>query len=173
MKFSSLTVAVCFVSISTAACTPAPSQPATTSAPPSKCEIRFSAWCISEGAYEISRVLAADGIHDRIWTLKGKFRPDSELVVFEPNGCSSGYADKAVLIGVKKNFQWKNKLWDRISVRLKSDETCDLQLLVPAAINDPMEWGYSSGLSLLRTCTKQECPAQNLGDLKSQIRHVR
>ena len=172
MKAMSLKVALCFTWASVLACAPAPapSQPTSAAAPPSKCEIRFSAWCIAEGAYEVSRVLASDGIHDRIWTLTGRFRTDSSLVIFEQNGCNIGYADKATLLGVEKASHWNGRKWDRITVRLKRDSTCDLQLLVPIATNDPMEWGYSSGLPLLRTCTEDECPAQNLGDLKSEIR---
>lgn len=170
MKSISWKTALCLATTSMVACAPTASQSAPVSAPPSKCEIRFSAWCIAEGAYEISRVLASDGVHDRIWTLSGRFRPDSKLIVFEPNGCNSGYADKAVVLRVEKAFRWQDREWDRISVRLKKDATCDLQILVPVATNDPMEWGYSSGLPLIRTCTKSECPAQNLGDLKSEIR---
>jgi hypothetical protein len=170
MKATSWKIVSCFAAIvMVVACAPTPSQSAPAAAPPSKCEIRFSAWCIAEGAYQISRVLASDGVHDRIWTLSGRFRPDSKLVVFEPNGCNAGYADKAVLLGVEKAFRWQDRQWDRISVRLKQDASCDLKILVPVAANDPMEWSYSSGLPLIRTCTKVECPAQNLGDLKSQI----
>lgn len=170
MKHVSWKLALCFAWVLVAACAPASPQSASAAAPPSKCEIRFSAWCIAEGAYEISRLLASDGVNDRVWILSGRFEPDSKLVVFEPNGCNSGYADELALLGVEKAFHWQSRRWDRISVRLKGDATCDLQILVPEAANDPMEWGYSSGLPLLRTCTKVGCPAQNLGDLKSQIR---
>lgn len=173
MKAISWKIALCISAVLAAACTPTLSQSAPASAPPSKCEIKFAAWCIAEGAYKISRVLASDGVHDRIWTLSGRFRPDSKLVIFEPNGCNAGHADKAVLLGVEKAFPWQGGQWNRISVRLKRDTTCDLRILVPVAANDPMEWGYSSGLPLIRTCTKEECPAQNLGDLKTLIAELK
>lgn len=164
-------VVVCLLVVGIFGCSKAQEpQQMVASAPISKCELRFSAWCITEGAYEISRVLASDGVHDRIWVLRGRFRPDSKLVIFEPNGCNTGYSDQVALLGVDKSLRWQDHEWDRINVRLKHDATCDLQILVPIATNDQMEWGYSEGLPLVRACTKQECPAQSLGDLKSQIR---
>lgn len=173
MKEISWKIVLCILAVLTMACTPTVSQSTPASAPPSRCEIKFAAWCIAEGACKISRVLASDGVHDRIWTLSGRFRPDSKLIIFEPNGCNAGRADKAVLLGVEKAFPWQGGQWNRISVRLRRDTTCDLRILVPVAANDPMEWAYSSGLPLIRTCTKEECPAQNLGDLKTQIAELK
>lgn len=173
MKAISWKIVLCILAVLTMACMPTVSQSAPAPVPPSKCEIKFAVWCIAEGAYKISRVLASDGVHDRIWTLSGRFRADSKLVIFEPNGCSAGHADKAALLGVEKAFSWQGGQWSRISVRLKHDTTCDLQILVPVAANDPMEWAYSSGLPLIRSCTKEECPAENMGDLKAQIAELR
>lgn len=168
MKSTIWFVVLCFVMILGFALTPSRSAPI--SAPPSSCEIKFSAWCIAEGAYKISRVLASDGVHDRVWTLSGRFEPASKLIILEPNGCNVGFSDEAVLLGAKKGVRWHDQQWDRIQVRLKKDGSCDLQILVPPPSNSPMEWAYSSGLPLIRTCTKDQCPARNLGDLKSQIR---
>ena len=148
---------------------PSPSRSTTNPAPPSRCEVRFSAWCVAEGAYTLSRVLGSDGVYDKVWTLTGRHRPDSKLVVFEPNGCNSGPSDSLALLGVEKGFSWDSRRWDRVDVRLKRDASCDLRILMPVAAGDPMEWAYSTGLSLIRTCTATECPARNLGDLKPEI----
>jgi hypothetical protein len=157
----------------TLSCTSAP-RSQTPSAPAIRCEIKFSAWCIAEGAYEITRRPALDGRYDRIWTLSGRFKPDSKMVVFEPNGCNVGFSDqKATLLNVDRTFLWQNRKWDRIGIRLKHDATCDLQILLPPENDDPMAWGYYGGLALIRICTAQKCPAQNLGDLVPQIRSER
>lgn len=137
--------------------------------PPLRCEFRPGAWCIAEGAYIVNRTLAADRVHDRIWSLKGRFKPESELVVQEVNGCKSGYADELSLQSYEGSVDVDGTRWDRLKVRLKSDGTCDLSILLSPFDGDPMEWAFSTGLGLLRGCKDETCTPLPLSNLKSQI----
>ncbi|SOO19074.1 exported hypothetical protein [Xanthomonas citri pv. fuscans] len=79
-------------------------------APPSRCEIRLSAWCIAEGAYEINRQLANDSVHDRVWSMRGRSKPASKVIVLEPNGCKSGPSDTLELFELNKGCRGKTVL---------------------------------------------------------------
>lgn len=137
--------------------------------PPLHCEFRQGAWCIAEGAYVVTRTLSADRVHDRTWSLRGRFRPESELLINEVNGCKSGYADELTLLSYESSVEIGGARRDRMKVRLKSDGTCDLEFLIPSFDGDPMEWAFSTGLTLARGCTDAECTPLPLNELKSQV----
>ena len=138
-------------------------------APPLKCELTLSSWCIAEGVFELKRTLATDSINDRVWYLKGRFRPESILVVMEPNGCKSGFADSASLLHFTRDHPWEGRMWDRAEVQLKADGTCNLTFLLPPDDGDPMEWAYSTGLVLVRPCETQTCSGSSLSAIKAEI----
>lgn len=138
-------------------------------APPSRCEIRLSAWCIAEGAYEINRQLANDSVHDRVWSMRGRSKPASKVIVLEPNGCKSGPSDALELLEFEQGVAWQNDSWDRIQVKLKSDGSCDLTILLPPYDGDPLEWAFSSGLPLIRPCNDEKCIGAGIGELRSQF----
>lgn len=138
-------------------------------APARRCEIRSSAWCIAEGAYEISRQLASDSIHDRVWSMRGRFRPESKLVILEPNGCRSGFSNVLELSRFERDIEWQDRSWDRMLVRLKSDGSCDLTVLLPPYDGDPMEWAFADGLLLVRPCKDEVCESAGLAQLRSQF----
>lgn len=142
---------------------------AASAAPSIECELRLGAWCITDGAYETDRQLAQDSIHDRVWTLRGQFRPESKLVVLEPNGCGGGHSDIRSLLGFQQGYQWGGRIWDRAQVRLKSDGTCDLTLLFPAYSGDPMEWAMPQGFRLIRSCSDDACAGGALTAISDQI----
>lgn len=138
-------------------------------APPLKCEFNLSSWCIAEGVFELKRTLAKDSIHDRIWYLKGRFRPESILVVMEPPGCKSGLADTAKLLHFNGDYRWKGRVWDRAEVQLKASGMCNLTILLPQDGGDQMEWAYSTGLLLVRPCETQACSGTSLSAIKAEI----
>lgn len=138
-------------------------------APPQKCEIKQAVWCIEQGAFEIIDRLAQDAVHDRIWMLRGSFRPESKLVVLEPNGCRSGVSDTLVLTSYEQGIEWNGRSWDRIRTRLKSDGSCDLEVLMPAFDGDPMEWAFSTGLMLVKACADEKCTGPSLAELKPRF----
>jgi hypothetical protein len=138
-------------------------------APEVRCEIRLSAWCIEQGAYEITRTLARDSVHDRVWSLNGQFRPRSKLIILEPNGCKSGFSNALALLKYEHDIEWHSQSWDGIIVRLKSDGSCDLTILFPLYESDPMEWAFTSGLPLVRPCKDNVCDSAGLVQLKAQI----
>lgn len=138
-------------------------------APPSRCEIRLSAWCIAEGAYEINRQLANDSVHDRVWSMRGRSKPASKVIVLEPNGCKSAPSDALELLEFEQGVAWQNDSWDRIQVKLKSDGSCDLTILLPPYDGDPLEWAFSSGLPLIRPCKDEKCIGAGIGELRSQF----
>lgn len=138
-------------------------------APPRRCEIRLSAWCIAEGAYEITRQLANDSVHDRVWSMRGRFRPESNLVILEPNGCRSGFSDALELLKFERGVQWENRSWDRLQARLKSDGSCDLTVLLPPMT--AIQWSGRSqmGLLLVRPCKDDACESAGLAELRPQF----
>lgn len=138
-------------------------------APPWRCELRLSSWCIADGAYEITRQLASDGVHDRIWSMRGRFRPESKLVILEPNGCNSGFSNDLRLLKFERGVRWENRFWDRLQVRLKLDGSCDLTVLLPPYDGDPLEWAFTSGLPLVRPCKDEVCESAGLAELKPKF----
>ena len=139
-------------------------------APRVKCEISNSAWCIAEGADLISRRVASDSQYDRIWTLQGTFRPSSQLLVFEPNGCRSNFSDVIEFVSYEPNYAWQHKKWDRLQIRLNSKGSCDLEILLTPDTNDPLEWAFSEGLGLIRACASPgECTGVSIAQLKPQF----
>ena len=132
---------------------PAPSSGvgAAPGAPRLHCEFQLSSWCIVEGAYIVNRILASDEIHDRLWTLKDRFSPSSQVLILEPNGCKSGFSDDFQLRSFKHNVKRNRLLWDQTIVSLKKDGTCNLTVLTPVASGDPMEWAFSSGIRLIQS----------------------
>lgn len=139
------------------------------SAPPWKCEIRLSAWCIAEGAYEITRELASDSVNDRVWVLRGRFRPESKLIILEPNGCKSGFSDVLELSGFERGIDWKGRSWDRLQVRLKSNGSCDLTILLPPYAADSMEWAFTEGIALVRPCRDDFCVGVSVAELRPKF----
>lgn len=131
----------------------------TTSAPPRSCEIRQQAWCIYQEGVEITdsqRISNKDpGSHT--WILQNVYSPKSTLIVFEPNGCRTGFADTVQAMQYIKNIEWREKIWDQIQVRLKSDGSCDLKLLFPLYDGNPLEWAFSTGRVLLAACKDEKC----------------
>lgn len=158
--------AICFFGNACVAASPPVRAP---SAPPLRCEIRLSTWCIAEGAYEITRQLASDGVHDRVWSMRGRFRPESKLVVLEPNGCRSGFSDAQELLRFEQDIAWQERSWDRLLVRLKSDGSCDLAVLLPPYDGDTMEWAFSEGLPMVRPCKDNACESAGLAELRPQF----
>lgn len=141
------------------------------SSPPNKCEIKQAAWCIQQGAFEITERMVNDGVNDHAWILSGQFRPDSKLVFLEPNGCRNGVSNTLELIDYEHNAKWDEQLWEKLKIRLNSDGMCDIVVLFPALNNDPLEWAYSTGLMLVKTCYDDLCKGNSLSDIKPSIAH--
>ena len=167
----SVATIVCATTLSLlmAACASAAPPAEDMSSPPLRCEFQQGAWCIAEGAYVVTRSLSSDRVHDRTWSLRGRFRQESELLINEVNGCKSGYADGLTLLNYESSVEMQGARRDRMKVRLKSDGTCDLEFLIPSFDGDPMEWAFSTGLTLIRACKDAECTSLPLADLKSQV----
>jgi hypothetical protein len=119
--------------------------------------------------FEITDRRAEDGVHDRIWTLRDSFRPESKLVILEPNGCRTGFSDALAFSGFEQGVKWQDDSWDRMRVRLKMDGSCDLEVLMPPFTGDPMEWAFSTGLMLVKACKDERCEGQSLSELKPQF----
>lgn len=147
----------------------AAASPASVRAPSLTCELRLGSWCVAEGAFQITRVLANDSVNDRIWKLSGRFRSNSVLVVKEPNGCKVGNSDVLTLMSFDQEIEWDKVSWSRARFRLKADGTCDLEVLFPKASGNPMEWAFSMGLALVRSCRDDRCEGPALSELKSQF----
>ncbi len=128
-------------------------------APPRICEIRQKAWCIYQNGSEITdhQKTTTDYPDDHIWSMRDVHQPRSVLVIFEPNGCREGFSDKVSALGFNENVQWQGKTWDQMRIRLRSDGSCDLRLLVPVYDADPLEWAFSVGRGLIAACRDEKC----------------
>ncbi|WP_211288334.1 hypothetical protein, partial [Xanthomonas theicola] len=78
----------------------------------------------------------------------------------------TGTSDTLVLSSYKRGIQWEGRSWDRIRARLKSDGSCDLEVLVPVFDGDQMEWAFATGLMLIRACTDEKCTGPSLSEFK-------
>jgi hypothetical protein len=103
----------------------------TPAAPPRKCEVRQAAWCIDQGAWEITDRFIKHDKYDHAWTVRGFFRPKAPLVVLEPSGCRDGFSDSLSAIRFDLRYAWDGKTWNRMVVRLRHDGSCDLDVLIP------------------------------------------
>lgn len=137
----------------------APSGPP--SAPPRECDIRLPVWCILQGVDKVELVNEADASHSDFWILRGSFEPESRLIILEPSGCRDGLSDTFAPLGFDSGIYWHHKIWDRVTVKLKKDGSCNLELLVPPYKADPMEWAYSNGMMLIRACQDKTCSDSN------------
>lgn len=159
----SLSAAIAAVTL--AACvdwTTATTNPA--AAPPRKCEIRLSAWCIYESNITIQHAPASGGEYRSVWTLWGSYWAQHPSVILEPNGCRTGLSNELRLLGFDGAFRWQDKKWNSITVRLKSDGTCDLRLLSPPLADDPDGAAFSANLSLIQACQTDGCSGPTLGE---------
>lgn len=139
-------------------------------APSVNCEIRNSVWCIADGAYSIKRELATDSVNDRIWTIGDYFKPEYKLIVLEPNGCKSGYANQTKLLSIEPNYVWNNTKWNRAFFKLKSGNDCNLTLLFSLPTYDTSKWTYPLNLELIRPCTNVECHDESLARFMPQLK---
>jgi hypothetical protein len=131
------------------------------SAPPRECDIRLPVWCILQGVDKIELVNEADASHSDFWILRGSFEPASQLIILEPSGCRDGLSDTFTPLGFDSGIYWHRKIWDRVTVKLKKDGSCNLEFLVPPYKTDPMEWAYSNGMMLIRACQDKACGDNN------------
>jgi len=137
-------------------------------APPHKCEIRQSAWCIFQGAAEVTDRFVQHTDYNHVWIVRGFFHPQTPLVVMEPNGCREERSDVLESLSYENGVKWQAKLWIRIRVRLKSDKSCDLEVLVPTFKSDPTGEAYFQGLALIQNCTDDICNGQSLAGIRGQ-----
>lgn len=126
---------------------------------PFSCEIRQRAWCIQTGSVEITdrERMRGDDPPGSAWVLRDMNYPTSILVVFEPSGCRNGFADTVEAVSYERNVHWDAKSWEQMTVRLRSDGTCDLKLLLQPYRGDSSEWAFSTGTLLLAACKDEMC----------------
>ena len=134
-------------------------------APPNRCEIFLSSWCIQEGTFEITRRRASEPGYGRIWELRGDPPGDSRLVILEYSGCSSGVSDMVSLTSFETDVLWQGERWNRLTVQIKSDGNCILEILASPAGDVTRDWAYSSGLVLVRNCRDAACQSPSFRDL--------
>jgi hypothetical protein len=138
-------------------------------APPAKCEIAMATWCIREGASEIVSRFSKGHAYRRIWIVRGFFKPTAPLVVLEPYGCREGLSDVSEALNFEQRFSWDNKTWNRIRVRLKRDDSCNLDVLVPTFTKDPTGEAFFGGLALIQGCRTASCEGPGIGNLRGKF----
>jgi len=143
--------------------------PMVPAAPPAKCEIALPVWCIREGAYEIVSQFSKHNAYRRVWIIRGFFKPSSPLIVREPYGCRQGLSDQAEALTFDKHIKWGGKEWNRMTVQLKKDGSCNIELLVPPFSEDPTGEAFFGGLALVQRCMTTSCDGDSLGPLRGRF----
>lgn len=133
------------------------------SAPPRVCEIRESVWCVYYGPVEIINQLSKTAEYRSVWTVRGDLQPDKPFILLEPRGCRVGLSDVIELVSFDKQFKWTDKYWNRAVVRLKSDKSCDIELLTPSEYDEIQE-AFSNSLGLIQACNTSTCEGPVLGE---------
>lgn len=139
-------------------------------APPLRCEITYSSWCILEGASEIVSKLSSDPVIRREWQLKGFDKSAPPLIVLEPPGCRKGNSSVPRLLDVKRNQNWNGQIRDVATVQLKSDGSCSISLIIPTIKQDPSRDALMN-IALLQGCNKDGCASDQLsfGPIRAAI----
>lgn len=134
------------------------------SSPARTCEMRQSTWCIYLGPSEIINHPSQSVAYRSTWIVKGVIHPDKPFIVLEPRGCREGFSDVVNLVGFDARFKWDEKNWNRIVVRLKSDKSCDLELLSPIREDEPSGEAFFGSIALIQSCTTTNCEGSVLGE---------
>jgi hypothetical protein len=137
-------------------------------APARSCEVRQAAWCISQGAWEITDRFIKHDKYDHAWFIRGFRQPKSPLVVLEPSGCRAGFSDSLSAMRFDRDFAWDGRTWNRLIARLRNDGSCDLEVLIPKPEADPSAEAFFSSLILLRNCPSETCDGKSFNALAAQ-----
>ena len=132
-------------------------------APPLVCEIRQAAWCI----YGSGLIIQHESVFNTnlsAWTMWGSYWKEHPAVILEPQGCRAGTSDVVQLMGTDAAYRWKDRTWNSVIVRLRSDGTCDLNLLSPPAAEDVRKSAFSATLTLIRACQTADCDGPVIGE---------
>lgn len=159
----SIGLAICFLVM--AGCAPQGAvRAASLAAPPRRCEIQLEAWCILKDNNTIEVVDSAGQNYRYIWTIRGAYWLKHPSLVLEPAGCRIGRSDVLELISFDRNVDRGDRKWDILTVRLRSDASCDLKLLSPVKDEDPIGAAFSANLSLIRACQTNSCDGPTVGE---------
>ena len=144
------------------ACQASPPNVASASAPPRTCEIRQAAWCIYRDNVTVQHAPSANAKYHSVWKIWGSYWKENPAVVLEPSGCRNGISDVVELVSSSSGFEWNDRSWDSNVVRLRSDGSCDLNLLSPPESADKRKTAFSAKLTLIQACQSDECAGPTL-----------
>lgn len=132
-------------------------------APPVLCEFKQSSWCIlySVATYE-DAPSQEEGYASR-WTVRGGTWKDHPLIINEPIGCRSGISDTVELLGSEETVEWHGQPLTKVAIKLKSDGSCNLELLYPRADADPQEGAFFAAMTLIKACQNTACTSAPIG----------
>ncbi|HOY23165.1 MAG TPA: hypothetical protein PK002_08415 [Cellvibrio sp.] len=134
-------------------------------APERLCEIRQSAWCLLEGAEKIiDEKTETDSKYASVWYVSGPLDQNHGFYVLEPNGCRKGLSDSLNLVNYNDQVEWRNQQWRKIIFRLKNDESCDLEVLLPSAEIDKLGEAFSHTFLLIKSCNSNACGGYVVGE---------
>ena len=128
-------------------------------APIRVCEIRQKAWCMYQEDSEITDqpVTERRDAGNHIWSMRSMYHPDDVIMIIEPDGCRNNFANEVRSLGFDENVKWHGRTWDGMRIRLRTDGSCDLQLLVSPYDGNPLEWAFSVGRLLIAACPDDKC----------------
>lgn len=126
---------------------------------PFRCELKRGAWCIRQGSVEITKLqrVSVSEPSGTTWRLRDIHYPSSILVVLEPSACTHGYADTVEARGIEYGVDWDGRRWDKMTVRLRKDGSCDLSILVTPFHDEASEWAFFDGRTFIAGCKDEAC----------------
>lgn len=68
-----------------------------------------------------------------------------------------GYADTVEARGIEFGVDWDSRKWDRMTVRLRKDGSCDLSILVTPFHDEASEWAFFDGRTFIAACKDEAC----------------
>jgi hypothetical protein len=159
------TLILAIVILISGACAPrTPSNPQVfQNEPPSSCEIQQPVWCLLYSDATYSDLPSASEAFASEWVVRGNTWKDYPLVIHEPRGCRVGRSDTVELVDYVKDFEWGGRKMNKVVVRMKSDNTCNLEFISFHLKDDPQAGGFFAAMTLVRPCTEQTCEGDAIG----------
>jgi hypothetical protein len=170
IKLSCLAALVLLINSSAGAAEPTDQNTPSLFSP--KCEIRQSTWCVMSEFQTITDQPANSKHFRNNWYVHGALDPRHPLVIREPKGCREGTSDVVELVRFDSTYRWRRKTWSRMVIRLKSNDSCNLELLFANYSAGGLREDFYSGLNL-RACTDALCSGPSILEKLPEARNLR
>lgn len=146
----------------------------TPSSPPNKCEIKQAVWCILYSDVSYEDYPSIESGFASSWVIRGGSWRSYPLIIREPIGCRNGNSDATEVLGDVQSIIMENGEWFKIIVKLKNDNSCNMEFTYPSEELDPQRGGFFAAMNLIRACTNEVCEGLPIGArIRNKLREFR